>query len=216
MTPQQVKAYAIAKVAEDYRRRSYDVDVEPTGPSLPAFLEGFQPDLIARSPDDSVVVEVKVGTQSSVADRFRDVAERINRQPGWRFSVVYVSQDEPGRISDSPPAPRSTLEERLRKAEALLQTGQSEAAFLLLWSALEGVLRLLSHQAQLPLENLPSPALIRELYSAGELDVQQFETLMRLLPTRNRLFHGLESQEETDVEGLRDLVRALLAELTSA
>jgi hypothetical protein len=59
MTSHAREAQVIAKVAEDYRRRGYDVDVVPQGPRLPEFLGGFQPDLIARSPSESVVVEVK-------------------------------------------------------------------------------------------------------------------------------------------------------------
>jgi hypothetical protein len=205
----------IAKVAEDYRRRGYDVAVAPRGPELPEFLGGFQPDLIARSPAESVVVEVKVGTRTSVAEHFREVAERVNRQPDWRFSLVFVSPDQPDDISDARPAPLSLLQERVQNADTLLQAGQSEAAFLLLFSALEGILRLLGQRAQLPLENLPPSALMRELYSAGEIDRKQFESLMRLLPIRNRLTHGLGSREPLDVQELHLLVQTLLAEARS-
>ncbi len=212
MTPQPLESEVIAKVAQDYRRRGYDVEVEPRGPELPEFLGGFQPDLIARSPAESVVVEVKVGTRTSVIERLREVAERVNRQPGWRFSLVFVSPDQPDQVSEAQPAPLSLLEERARNAEALLQEGQSEAAFLLLFSALEGILRFLGHRAHLPLESLPPSTLIRELYSEGEITREQFESLMRLLPIRNRLVHGFGSQEHLDVEELRLLVQALLAE----
>lgn len=215
MTPQSLESEVIAKVAEDYRRRGYDVEVAPRGPGLPEFLGGFQPDLIARSAAESVVVEVKVGTRTSVAERFREVAERVNRQPGWRFTLVFVSPDQPDQVTEAQPAPLSVVQERARNAEALLQTGQSEAGFLLLWSALEGILRLLGHGAQLPLENLPPSTLIRELYSAGEINREQFEWLMRLLPMRNRLVHGFGAQEAVDGEQLRLLVHALLADATS-
>jgi REase_AHJR-like len=212
MTPEPLESQVIAKVAQDYRRRGYDVEVEPRGPGLPEFLGGFQPDLIARSPTESVIVEVKVGTRTSVAERLREIVERVNRQPGWRFSLVFVSPDQPDYVSDAQAAPLSLLEERVQNAEAALRSGQSEAAFLLLFSALEGLLRFLGHRAQLPLESLPSSALIRELYSAGEITREQFERLMRLLPVRNRLVHGFGSQEHLDVEQLRLLVQALLAE----
>ena len=38
---------------------------------------------------------------------------------------------------------------------------------------------------------------------------------MRLLPVRNRLVHGFGSQDRLDVETLRLLVQALLAEAAS-
>src|SRR2546426_11333471 len=107
MTSQSRESQVIAKVAEEYRRRGYDVDVVPRGPGLPEFLGDFQPDLIARSPSESVVVEVKVGTRTSVAERFREVAERVNRQPGGRFSLVFVNPDQPDQTSEGQPAPLS-------------------------------------------------------------------------------------------------------------
>lgn len=215
MTLQSLESQVIAKVAEDYRRRGFDVEVEPRGPGLPEFLGGFQADLIARSPTESVVVEVKVGTRTSVAERFREVAERVNRQPGWRFSLVFVSPDQSDQISEAQPAPLTLLQKRVPNAEALLQEGQSEAAFLLLFSALEGILRFLGQRAQLPLETLPPSTLIREIYSAGEINRHQFESLMRFLPIRNQLVHGFESQEPLDVEQMRLLVQVLLAEAGS-
>ena len=180
MTPQSLEAQVIAKVAEDYRRRGYDVDVVPRGARVPEFLGAFQPDLIARSPAESVVVEVKVGTGTSVAERFREVAERVNHQPGWRFSLVFVNPDQPDEISEAEPAPLSLLRERVRNADTLLQTGQSEAPFLLFFSALEGLLRLLGQRAQLPLQNLPPSTLIRELYSAGD---QRLRATSRPIPS---------------------------------
>lgn len=217
MTPQPIESQAIDKVAEDYRRRGYDVAVMPRGPNLPEFLAGYQPDIIARGADESVVVEVKVGTQTSVAERFREIAERVNRQPGWRFSLVYVSPSEPDQVTEAEPAPLAELQERAQDADSLLQAGQPEAAFLLFWSACEGSLRLLGRRAQLPLENLPSSALIRELYSTGEISRDHFDTLMRLLPMRNRLVHGLLGRtEDINVEPLRGLVRTLLEDARSA
>ena len=213
MMPKTLESQIIAKVADDYRRRGYQVEVEPKEPALPKFLDGYRPDLIARNSTESVVVEVKVGTRTSVAERLREVAERVNREPGWRFSLVFVSPDQPDQISEVRAAPLSLLEKRASNADTLLKSGQTEGAFLLLWSALEGILRTLGHQAQLPLESLPPSTLIRELYSAGEIDMDQFDTLMRILPVRNLLVHGCEIPKETlDVEQLRRLVDVFIAE----
>jgi hypothetical protein len=206
----------IGKVAEDYRRRGYQVEVAPSGAGLPEFLSGFRPDLIARRAGESVVVEVKIGTRTSVAEKFRDIAERVNRQPGWRFSLVFVNPDQPDQVAEVQPAPLTLLQERAQNAEALLRSGQREAAFLLFWSALEGTLRLLGERAQLPLVSLPPSTLLRELYSAGEISREQFEALMRLLPIRNQLVHGFGPQAGLEVEQLRLLVHSLLVEAQSA
>lgn len=217
MTPRPVAAEAVAKVAEDFRRRGYEVRVAPRGPDLPDFLAEYQPDLIARSPDDSVVVEVKVGTRTSVAERFREIAERVNRQPGWRFSLMFVNPEQPDQVSEAPLASLTQLQDRVRSADALVGSGQSEAAFMLFWSALEGLLRTMGQRAQLPVENLPPSALVRELYSAGEMSRQQFELALRLLPMRDRVVHGFGSRgEDLEVEALRALVHALLTEVAPA
>lgn len=217
MTSQPTESQVVVKVAEDYRRRGYEVVITPSGSDLPEFLADCRPDIIARSLTESVVVEVKVGTRTSVADRFREIAERVSRQPGWRFSLVYVNPSEPDQPVEADPAPLPQLEERARLADSLLRDNQSDAAFLLYWSTLEGSLRLLGRRAHLPLENLPSSALIRELYSSGELSQEEFDTLMRLLPVRNRLVHGLVGRTEpANVEPLRGLVNTLLENARSA
>lgn len=213
MTPQQVEAHVIAKVADDYRQRGYEVDLEPSGANLPDFLAGFRPDLIARRPGDNVVVEVKIGTRTSIADRLHDVAERVSKEPGWRFSLVFANPDQPNEVTDGAPASLAVLEQRVQDAERLLAAGEKEASFLLLWSAVEGILRLLGERALLPLSSLPPSALIRELYSAGEISSQPFEALMRLLPIRNQLVHGFGSQQNPEPEQLAQLVNSLLSEL---
>jgi len=211
-----VEAQVVARVADDYRRRGYDVEVEPASNALPEFLRGFQPDLIARKPGESVVVEVKVGTRKSAAEQLREIAERVNQQPGWRFSLVFADPDTPDQITEAGPPPMAVIEERASNAEALIGTGQNEAAFLLLWSALEGILRLLGDRAHLPLASLPPSTLVRELYSAGEISRDHFETLLELLPVRNRLVHGFGPQRHPDTQRLQHTVRSLLAELRNA
>jgi len=213
MTPQQVEAQVIAKVAQDYRQRGYEVDVEPRGARVPAFLGGFRPDLIARRPGDNVIVEVKIGTRTSVADRLREVAERVTHEPGWRFSVVFADPDRPDQFTEAQPAPLALVEQRVQNAHRLLDAGEGEAAFLLLWSSVEGILRILGERAQLPLASLPPSALIRELYSAGEISRDQFEILMRLLPLRNELVHGFGSPGGDEATQLAALVNSLLADV---
>ena len=176
----------------------------------------FKPDLIAKGPSDSVVVEVKVGTRTSVVDRLREVAERVNKQPGWRFSVVFADPNKPDQITEGETAALPVLEQRVQSAQQLIQTGQGEAAFLLLWSALEGILRLLGERAHLPLKSLPPSALIRELYSDGELSREQFDTLLKILPLRNQLVHGFGSATEVQPADLAAITTSLLGELKGA
>jgi hypothetical protein len=77
-------------IAADYRAQGYDVRIEPAPEEVPGFLARFRPDLIAHGSHDSVVVEVKIGTTTAASERFRELAERIQQQPGWRFSLVVI------------------------------------------------------------------------------------------------------------------------------
>src|SRR5262245_50985014 len=207
MNPQPIEAQAIDKVAEDYRRRGYDVTVRPAGQLLPHFLEGHTPAIIAKGPGENVVVDFKVGTRTSVG-RLWELAERVNGQPGWRFSLVYVPSADPQRPVEGDVAPLDQLIERVSQADRLLGADQFEASFLLYWSAIDGGLRFLGQRVSLPIQNLPTSAVIRELYSHGELSRADFESLDRLLPARDHLVHGLEGQVgREDVESLRKTVK---------
>ncbi len=209
-----VETRALDAVAERYRARGYEVDVRPQRSTLPAFLEGYQPDLIARSATDSVILELKVGTRTAVADRLRPLAERVSHQAGWRLAVVFVDPAT-AEISEGIPVPLAVANDRVEKASALTAQGQTEAAFLLLWSALEALLRSLAERANLPLSNLPPSALIRELYSSGEISREQFDLLLRLLPTRNALVHGFGSANGLDIEPLQQLAQTLIEEIAT-
>ena len=98
MTPRPAETAVIAKVAEDYRRRGYEVDVRPDGPSVPDFLDDFHPDIIARSPTETVVVEVKVGTDRLSPSQCIFFAEITRRT---RRTVVLVNVE----ILNPQPAP---------------------------------------------------------------------------------------------------------------
>jgi len=108
-------------IAAEYEARGYDVLVEPGPEKLPAFLASFRPDLVARGPHESVGIEVKVGTETAVSERFRELAETIQRQPGWRFSLVVIDSRSDEVI---PPTQqlldRKDIVDRLGRANELL------------------------------------------------------------------------------------------------
>ncbi|MFB0506541.1 MAG: hypothetical protein ACETWT_07405 [Thermodesulfobacteriota bacterium] len=56
----------IEAVAREYRKKGYDVTIEPSSHELPSFLQGFRPDIIARGENEIVIIEVK--TQSTLSE----------------------------------------------------------------------------------------------------------------------------------------------------
>lgn len=205
----------LQEIAADYAARGYEVLVEPQPEQLPAFLAGFRPDLVARRPQDAVVVEVKVGTQTAASERFRELAETIQHQPGWRFSLVVIDpRSDEVTPTMQPLLERQDIVDRLGQAEALLKTGATDAAFLLLWVAVEALLRHMATREGLPLARVPSSSLMKELFSLGLLSRSELEVAQRTFAVRNALVHGFTTTrlEETSKE-LAQLAQKLLVAL---
>jgi uncharacterized protein YutE (UPF0331/DUF86 family) len=205
----------LQEIAAEYKARGYDVLVEPGLEKLPAFLAGFRPDLIARGPNESVVIEVKVGTETAVSERFRELAETIQRQPGWRFSLVVIDprSDEVIPLTQQL-LDRKDIVDRLGRANELLQTGAIDAAFLLLWVSVEALLRHLATREGLPLARVPSSSLIKELFSLGILSRSEHDVAQRALDVRNALVHGFHASRLEETAGeLARLAQQLLSEL---
>jgi len=205
----------LQEIAAEYEARGYEVLVEPRPEQLPEFLAGFRPDLVARGPNESVVVEVKVGTQTAASERFRELAETIQRQPGWRFSLVVI---DPRSDEVAPPTQqllaRQEIVDRLGRANELLKTGATDAAFLLIWVAVEALLRHIATREGLPLERVPSSSLMKELFSLGILSRSELEVAQRAFSVRNALVHGFATTrlDETSRE-LAQFAQKLLLEL---
>lgn len=210
--------HGIQKIGEDYRSRGYKVLVEPTAADIPSFLEDFRPDMIAHGPEDSVVVVVKAGTRTAASERFKELADTIRQQDGWRFSLVVV---DPRSDDIAPTAQqlltRDQIAERLKNGDELLQQGAKEVAFVLLWTSTEALLRQIASREGLPLERLPSSALLKELFSLGILSRDDLDTALRAFAIRNSLVHGFDAPELGEIFlELTPLATRLLAELDQA
>ena len=205
----------LQELAADYRGRGYDVRIEPGPEDVPAFLTGVRPDLIARSPHDSVVVEVKVGTTAAASERFRELADKIRQQPGWRFSLVVIDpRSDEVAPSAQPLLNRDAIATRLETANELRRAGSKDAAFLLMWTSIEALLRQITAREGLPLERMPSSALLKELFSLGLLSRDDLDVAQRAFAVRSALVHGFEATGlDQMTEAVARLAQHLLAEL---
>ncbi len=190
---QDIYRRKIWEIDKKYKSRGYKVITEPSPEELPQFLKDFHPAVVAYGPQDSLVIEVKV-TNTSVSDRYRELIETVRQHPGWRFLLVTVDpeSDDIAPLTDQL-LDREAINARLKQAEDLFKRGATDAAFLLLWSSVEALLRNLATQESLPLELSPSSALLREMYSMGLLSHNGLDTTLRALSVRNSLIHGFET-----------------------
>lgn len=91
MSPQpswSVARTELERVADDLRAKGYEVFVEPSASEVPDFVREYQPDILARGSNESLIVEVKQPLSESERERIRTIARRVEGHPGWRFMLV--------------------------------------------------------------------------------------------------------------------------------
>jgi len=205
----------IERIAEEYRSKGYDVLVEPSDPDLPPFLRGRQPDLIARRGDERLVIEIKAPSSKAEPERLRDLAEKIQGESGWKLILIAPRPTEemlPGEQLQLLSLPE--VEERLGDARQLLGAGHLEAAILLAWAAVEGQLRELARQEEIPLPRPGTLTLLRQLVSLGPIDRKQYQTLSDIYNARCAVAHGFRPPSELGpaVQALLGLSEAIARE----
>lgn len=216
-TPQNSEAAKVAELTRSYEAQGFAVKTQPAASDIPFDLGGYRPDLLVEKEGQHLIVEVKkVGVPLSV-DRLQTLASTIRQHTGWRFLLVPADEEFLGQPMSSAGELVSwpAVAERVKRIEHLLNIGETDAAFLMLWSTLEAMLRRHAEQIALPIERLPASALLNYLYSEGELTYEQFQQALAALKVRNRLVHGFEAAEATqEARPLYTLVEALLQEWT--
>ena len=142
-----------------------------------------------KEPNENYIIEVKRSSQRVSVDRFREISEAVQAHPGWRFLLV-TGDDEIIIGEEAGLLQTEQVRQRINKAELLLKEGFTDAAFLYLWSLLEGMMRRRSIQRSIPIERLGGLSLINHLYSQGEMTREQFHECKDLLSIRNRISQG--------------------------
>lgn len=196
----------IERIAEEYRSKGYDVLIEPSGSALPLFLGNDRPDLIAYRGDERLVIKLKPSRSEAESDRVRGLAERVEREPGWNLVLIATSPAEellPGE--QLPLLSAAEVEQHLRNVHLLLGSGHQEVALLLAWAAVEGQLRSLAKQEEIPLPRPDTLTLLRQLVSLGLIDREQHRVLTDAYKVRSAVAHGFRPQAD-----LESAVRALL------
>jgi len=202
----------LASVASEYEQKGYEVKLHPTAGDLPEFLVGLEPDLIATANGESVVVEVKARNEFQNEPTVAAIEAALRNRPGWRFELIIDgSGSEDAHLLGAPQIGTS-----LEEANELEQRGHVVAALLLLWSATEGILRLLAARENVELES-PAPGyMTKRLYTLGLLGRDQYRILDEAVRLRNQAAHGFQvSVTRLDLANVSRIARELLNELES-
>ena len=182
----------LREIAREYRQRGYDVIIEPRADQLPGFLAPFRIDMLARSVEETVIVEVRTQASLSDAPELDAVAQALQDQPSWRFELVVTNPKDRSllQLKDAASLNDLDIRYRLQEARQLSDQEHGEAALLLAWSATEALLRAIAVEEDISVvQNNPSQ-LMKSLFTYGVLDKEQFEILQLGLTARNTVVHG--------------------------
>jgi hypothetical protein len=192
MTTIQREAERLDALAAKYRNKGYVVQIHPRTEELPPFLRDYDIDVVATSSAGNIVAQVRAASRFD-ADQALKLAEAVERNPGWRFEMAFVS---PPVAPDVPVQEQLADDQKvtrmLENAETLSKEGHIEAAGLIAWSALETVLRRRAQSAAPEIERQSSARVLKKLYDLGGLNTQTYEKLNQLMQFRNAVAHGFQ------------------------
>jgi hypothetical protein len=189
---------AEATIMQDVRKK-YEDDGYQVLTRLPVTeadaLSAYRPDLIFQKGDEIVVVEMKRTVETRNSSDLRTLRNQIERHPGWHLRILSPrnsSQKEPvvRRSADKLIDDYKKREERARQA---LRKGYLEEAIVLLWIAVEGLLRAyFSKSGEPPNKGITVLSMLRRLHEEGVLDDSEMKLLARGYDARNLAVHALK------------------------
>jgi hypothetical protein len=203
----------VERVAQEYRQKGYDVTIAPTASELPDFVREFGADIVARSSNDCVVIEVKNWVSASDRERLKAIASKVESRPGWRFVVV-----SPGGGDRSPGPALQDLGEAevmalLDESVELRQRNLIQAAVLIGWAGLEAAMRRAAQANALEARRADPGALLRELVSNGIVDRERFRDLSEVYRARSAVAHGFALPDTVNPQFVLDLMNQTAREL---
>lgn len=182
----------IDSLASSYTQQGFTVVKKPSVDDLPFDLGEYRPDLVATKGDVGLIIEVKPSASRISVDRFQLLAQEISKHPGWRFLLVTLedvdSLDIPTTSRELPAW--SQISTKLRQAQSLIAEGILEPALLYLWSIFEAALRKRAIAQHIPVERFPASRLLKQMYSQGEISVDDIDFFHEFMDRRNRIAHG--------------------------
>lgn len=181
-------------IAEEYRSRGYEVIEEPSPEQLPEFLSGYRLDLLARKGDEAIVVAVRTRSSLAKDPQIRELARLLPTKPHWNFELVLVGEGERFNAPEGArPFARDDILWSIETAERLLESGFSEAALLLAWSASEATVRLLTEEEGIMLDRINPLFILKQAVSNGVISRDDYNFLNNVMKYRNALVHGFKT-----------------------
>lgn len=203
----------IKEIAKDYKSRGYLVIIEPKSKLVPDFLSNFQPDIIALSDMDNVVIEVKSSDSTTDYNKLEDLANIVNYKENWRFELVITNPKDRLNIERKLNVIDSVkIGKRITDCKSLISSNNIESAFLLGWATLEASIRTKLRLINVKDDDIQKPPLhlMKNLFSYGIINHSVLKKLEKFNQYRNNLIHGFEAEiNKEDVKSLIEIIELL-------
>ncbi|MFC9223279.1 hypothetical protein ACFT8W_21540 [Streptomyces hygroscopicus] len=184
----------LRELISDYGARGYSVISREDTSSIPSEVSKLRPDLILRKGDETIVVELKGGADSSDREQvvqLEKLAGAIGHLPNWKLELHWLGTPPAKRVS------REQADEIMARARAV-QAVDPGAALLLAWAAAEVTLDRMIRQATADdydsiseRRAVRSPKqLVAIAQSLGLISYDIYEVLLFAADARNRIAHG--------------------------
>lgn len=205
--------YVLAsEVAEEYRRKGYEVAREVALD----FLPGFHADLIARKDGEVRIIEVKTRSSLAANPQIGEMARIVDERRGWTFELRLVGEPHRPEIpKDGQPSKATDINERIDEAKRALAAGLPGAALLLAWSAVEASARKAVVAEGIAEERVAAGGnALDQAVFLGIISRDDYRHLNEVRRQRNALAHGFDvaDVDEETVSDLIDLAYGIEAE----
>lgn len=189
----------IKDLAREYKKKGFDVTVSPQGNAIPAFIRelNFQPDLIAKSQEETYVIEVSSRDSVERLRELSSIADAIEKKRGWRFVLVMTNPRVSSVASIGPPIPElNDLQTSYNKLSKLMMISSNygndfdQAILLLAWSIVEGALRMYNYSGKSKSPIRSPKSVVRDAVMIGFITQSEGEFLDYIADIRNRVAHG--------------------------
>ena len=185
-----VESELIAIKAEEYRDQGYEVRM-----NVPLdFAPAVKADLLVRKDGQSKVILVRTRTALKRHNAYKELGRLLSNKPGWSFELMMVGEPEKLLSSESSnPMPEEGIVRRLEETQKALDAGLDVGAFLLAWSAAEGVVRSLVAAEGVLIDRVTTPDYLLDMaVHYGAISRDDYNRLFNLMTYRNTLSHGFE------------------------
>jgi uncharacterized protein YutE (UPF0331/DUF86 family) len=183
----------LLRVAKEYKKKGYEIIIYPKCGDLPDFLKQFEPDMIARKGKDLAVIEVKSQETLKGQPRLTRLASQVEKHPRWRFELIITNPRKKLKINFAAKLISfKEIEERIRIANEMWASKQRATALLVAGTAVEARMRIVLKDLGKDVQNLPTTAVIKTLYSLGFISHTHYDFLEKYFKLKNQIVHGFE------------------------